>query len=590
MINQILGVTSRIRFVVSLALCLALGLFYGLKKASLGLDFTDEGAYLSWPLRLFFGETLFSSEIVTLIRPFELVSLLILKLHPAITLFEFRILGWSLHLAAFSLLSLCLFQISRSAILSVLTPGIGLFASNPYSVTTPSYNTLGSDFFLIFLALRVLGLAAGTRRKSLLNIAAGGAIFIASLCYPPLLVVALLFLASDIVRYRPKSGLWTKERVSQVLSTLSFVGCCAAFSIYLLTSGAYANWIDRIQLASSFSLSSVQQHPLQFYGNLFGFFFTNNRFYCFYSCATILVVLTSWSAKRSLADGKWKYIPHLFATATVGSIIYVHYSSDFYTPSFFALASMAVTAVYFSTCPKCIKGDSFMLNICILASLLAGLLYSTATFYFAPHYSWCIGSFGLPFCFSVSLVQLISVKRLRIAYLNTYAPILIMGAVLALSTHYYRYVYRDSAPQLLGATFTVPKLRHIKSTTERVRCVEELYGYMKPRVQYGEPLLAYDECPMLYFLLDAKPAYGLTWARRHGISASALRQLNNELKSKPLPRYAIRAMVDLSAGDWSKATKVNYEDYQLNSTVLANYTLEKSIYPFEIWRLKTSIK
>jgi len=34
-----------------------------------------------------------------------------------------------------------------------------------------------------------------------------------------------------------------------------------------------------------------------------------------------------------------------------------------------------------------------------------------------------------------------------------------------------------------------------------------------------------------------------------------LRQLNNELKSKPLPRYAIRAMVDLSAGDWSKATK-----------------------------------
>ena len=67
---------------------------------------------------------------------------------------------------------------------------------------------------------------------------------------------------------------------------------------------------------------------------------------------------------------------------------------------------------------------------------------------------------------------------------------------------------------------------------------------------------------------------------------AALRRLNQEFESRPLPRYAIRTLVDPSDAVWSTAKRINYDNYPLNQTVMANYELEQTIFPFEIWRLK----
>jgi hypothetical protein len=91
---------------------------------------------------------------------------------------------------------------------------------------------------------------------------------------------------------------------------------------------------------------------------------------------------------------------------------------------------------------------------------------------------------------------------------------------------------------------------------------------------------------MLYYLFDAMPAYGLTWATRHSLSPATLLQLNRELNAKPLPKYAIRTLVDVSNPVWGIAPRTSYDHYPLNETVVANYELERTIFPFEIWRLK----
>jgi hypothetical protein len=106
----------------------------------------------------------------------------------------------------------------------------------------------------------------------------------------------------------------------------------------------------------------------------------------------------------------------------------------------------------------------------------------------------------------------------------------------------------------------------------------ELFAYLRPKLTRGERPLAYDHCPMLYYLFDAMPGYGLTWA--YTARPATLRQLNAELNAKPLPRYAIRALVDVSHPVWRTAPRVSYADYPLNETVDTDYTLDRTIFPF----------
>ena len=80
------------------------------------------------------------------------------------TLYEFRLAGWCLHLLAFGVLSGYLFRLSAAAGQSLLIASIPFFACTIYGNTSPSYNTLSCDCLLLALSLRGLSALVGLAR------------------------------------------------------------------------------------------------------------------------------------------------------------------------------------------------------------------------------------------------------------------------------------------------------------------------------------------------------------------------------------------------------------------------------------------
>ena len=264
------------------------------------------------------------------------------------------------------------------------------------------------------------------------------------------------------------------------------------------------------------------------------------------------------------------------------------YESEF-LPISLALGCMLLIGIFQSGLIEPVVSIAPETRFLILMSGLGACCFTCLTYYFFPYRSWISGILGLPFSFSVGLTLLMVIRPKKpIAF-----QLLMMGSLFlacaGAAAEHYRNIYRDVIPVGLNTHFHVPKLNHIKSTEERVHAIDALYDYLKPKLTRGEPLVVYDNCPMLYYLLDAKPGYGLTWATRFAHGLASLQQLDLEFRAKPLPRYAIRALVNVSYPVWSSAPKISYDDYPLNETVMANYELERTIFPFEIWRLKPVI-
>jgi hypothetical protein len=221
---------------------------------------------------------------------------------------------------------------------------------------------------------------------------------------------------------------------------------------------------------------------------------------------------------------------------------------------------------------------------------IASALCATASFYFSPYRSWVSGILGLPFAFGVGLTLLLRPQPYRsTALLRVITTAALVLAVACVACEHYRFIYRDSPSGHLVATFRAPKFRHIRSTIERTQIIDALYDHLQPKLARGEAFLVFDDCPMLYYLFDARPTYALTWATRWTQNRTSLEELDREFKAKPLPKYAIRTLVDPSHTVWSTAPRTNYDNYPLNETVLANYQLEQTFFPFEVWRLNQDV-
>jgi hypothetical protein len=578
------------RFYLYLIFFLAAFFFYGFYKACLGMDFTDEGAYLAWPLRLLFGEKLFSSEIVTLVRPMELLLIWPLRLHPSMTLFEWRMLGWTGHLTAFFLLSLWLFRAGNPPLQSLLIAAIPCYGDNALAIGTPSYNTISSDSLLIFFVLWTLPGRSGARSGVGLQIVAGFCLFIATVVYPSLIILGPAVLAVGLISYR-----FDKDAAGATVSPLTSLACPIVFfagwlllAIGLYFSGSADLWAKRLPLIlASTPLNAAQSHPLQFYRELFAYLVSFSPLsppYAGLAVATTAGVIV-FQRKGSIASGE--RVSVLFGIVSVAGLLVFYPKEPYYLTSFLTLAGLATSIVYLSISTRLDWSQNSRLQCAVSLGIVATMIYASSTHYFTPWRSWVSGAFGLPFCFSVSLSRLLSPAGERSFFRRFGSAAVLTAAVIVLACANFNNVYRDGCPGRLSAEFSgVPKLAHIKSAPMRVASIERLYVYLKPKLVYGEPLLVYDDCPLLYFILDAKPAYGLAWAVRFNVPPATLLALNREFTSRPLPRFAVRAMIDVSYDDWDGAPAENFQNYPLNDSVMAHYKLDKTIFPFEIWRLK----
>lgn len=568
-------------FLAGLAGLVLLYFGYGLERFSLGVDLTDEGAHVAWPAQLRWGGHPFSSELNTLTRPAEVYLGIIFKLRPATTLYEFRLLGWSLHLLAFAVLALYLFRLSGAPGQSLLVASIPVFACNIFSIASPNYNTLSSDFLLLALCATGLARGAGGKGATGWALASGAALFVATLAHPALGVIGAVVLARELLAGGLVRNLASGRPSPSNLGVLAFVAAWALALGYGLASGALAEWWQRIGLVRANSGTALHESPLKFFLNLAIFPFALDRLAVLRAVAgvgalVVLQVLLSTGRKESAA--RWAGV---LGVVLVGSLI----ATFSYEPQFLQLGLafmglvliVAVSGRFQSLVAVDLAHPRWLMGL----SGLGAVLYAGSTYYFSPVRSWTSGILGLPFVLGVGLVLLFQAgARLRLLASGVLAL-----AVVCVAVDHHRFIWRDADIAELSARSHIPKLRSIRSTPERMQALDAVYDYLQPKLAPGEPLLAYDNCPMFYFLLDARPAYGLAWATRFGLSDDIVQLLNRELNARPLPRYAIRALVDPSYAVWQTAPRADFSNYPLNATVLAHYTLDRTFFPFEIWRL-----
>ncbi len=568
-------------FRLALAGSLILLAAYGWMRFRLGIDLTDEGAHLAWPLRIHLGEAPHAAELLTLVRPIEVHLALLYDLRPGLTLLEFRLAGWAVHLAAFATLATFLFRLGAPPLRSLLTAAVPLFVGHIFGLATPSYNTLSSDGLTI--ALGLLGLVAldpapGYRRA----IGAGIALFVATLAHPGLGLVALLLIGDQVWRGGLAANLGRRTLTPLNAACAVFVACWVAYGGYFWAAGHLARWLGRLAFARS-AVTAGESLPL-FLAHLLAFPFTFNPLAAILAGAVVAASL----AARLLAGrlGAGGHARHAAAFAAVAALVVTFSLDTENLPLGFAMVALVMAAVH-GWSPFAFDGPGRReVHLLLLASVVAALAYAALTNFFTYARSWTSGVQALPFAFATGLTLLLnrSFPGDRVWKLLVSATLAL--AVLGAARNHYRFIYRDGAPRELVAGFTVPKLRGIRSTPERVAALNALYARLRDDLRPGDRLVAFDDCPFLYYLFDARPAYGLAWAARYGQSLATLARLDAEFTAGPLPRYAIRALVDVGTPAWRDAPRTRFEHYPLNETVRAHYELIHTIFPFEIWRLR----
>lgn len=553
---------------------------YGLDRFRFGVDLTDEGAHLVWPLRIYLGERPFAGELMNLVRPVEVYLAGLYRWNPEMSLYQFRLLGWTVHIAAYAMFAVLLFRLSGAPLRSLLLAAVPLFVCHILGLATPSYNNLSADFLLVALASWGLATRPGLGGR-LLGALGGLAMFVATLAHPGLALVAGALIVHEAGRLVLNPGGSGRSLTGPRLGLLVWVAAWLAYGAACWLDGTLEIWRDRMAMSRA---------PLAEHGNAGGFFarlllypFSHSTGIVAGSLLLVVAgaaVVVLWRKKNGKADGGRVVLAtgilmlptFLFAYGTAG------------LPLGFAAAGLLAGGLACAFPREPAEADHENIRSLLLASLLAGMTYASLTYFYTFERSWLSGLLGLPFAFGAGITLITGRKNGRAGWL----PAGLSGAAMLLlfcAFHEHRQtIYRDAGRSRLTAVFTLPKLRPIRSTPERVQVIEALHRSLAPRLRRGEDLLAFDDCPMIYYLFDARPAYGLAWAVRRGQSQATLGRLNDELKAGPLPRYAIRALVDVSETDWASAPRMNYDHYPLNDTVRLHYELTETIFPFEIWR------
>jgi hypothetical protein len=331
---------------------------------------------------------------------------------------------------------------------------------------------------------------------------------------------------------------------------------------------------------------------MEFFVSLFHDLFTKIapfKPYCFFTSCALLATLCTPTALLKIVHRGITLFFFLYSGKVMLSLYQGDdYLSHFFFPTSYCLVGFASAAMYIVASIRGLTTAGPGDCLCILLSLVSTLVYSASTFFFDYYYSWNVGILGLTFAFFFSVNSMFGQKR-EGAFSHAYGALLMALAVVAARYNYYG-VRRDAPVQKLTAEFHVPALRGIRSSPERVQAVEAVYAYMSPRLAADRRLLVYDDCPMLYFVLNADQVYGLGWAMNEYLSPATHELLVREF-TRNLPVYVIRTQAKIKTEDWSGAPREPYSaDYLLDHTVNSLYDVEHVIYPFEILVRKKSLQ
>jgi len=461
----------------------------------------------------------------------------------------------------------------------------------PSTIATPNYKSLSSDGLLLFLCLFYATERWRFSSASLARCGAGAALLIAIVCYPPLILIGLLTALFEVIEFYRARGVSRREVFRYLGTTATALVFGLLLLGYLWRDGGVSRWLDRVSMAGNLSLTSIRGHGAAFYGGLFSDIVTKTTGFRQYVIGAFVLGLGAILAPARVFN-KTRIAVLLIVQVYSIFLIIAHYRGDsyvqhFFFPTAYCLVSLGLAMVFVIDQWRTAEERNDAARFCLFLALAGTMVYCTSTFFFDYYYSWNSGLLGLPFAFS--FITAVNLGRAA-ASLKTW--LIMAGLSLCLLTlvaarYNYEGVRRDAEPARLTARFVIPPLRGIRSSPQRVEAVETLYAYLRPLLMRDNRLLIFDDAPMLYWILNAKPAYGLSWAANGNLSDATRSRLLTEFLEGPPPRYAIRTLASMKDPDWLQAPRNPYPaDYRLNNCVDSLYRVDRVIYPFEILILR----
>lgn len=577
----------------SLSIFLFILLFgFGYYHATKGIDLTDEGMYVSTPMRYSLGDVPFRDEIMNATRPFDVLLSPIFKVFPDLSLLQIRLVGLGLHSVSIVVLFLFLSRFAPPLIVA-MPCAVSFIVSKPYNIFSPSYNSLSSDLSLLALTLWLISLASNNKvRRRIFSSLGGLFCALAILSYSTLIVIVGVPLAVAFI------GLLSFEKKQKLFYTsIPFVKVFAIVSLIVVVAvmkyGLMGDIIDgfRMTVTSQGSISGgLMSRPMAWIRELLQY-----AKYGLMPLGTVGLasfIIIKWDRPSS----KWWLPLSVVVVALFGGLFLVISRVDwmrwFYKFVFSYAVLLALAGLFFNIKDGAERPDEApwknVYNIGIAWSLLLSMAYGvsssgglrnsllgfTPLFVFSVIASHRITEHHI----SISSNKLGNIRKILLSVVILIVPLFFFGVSIEYS---YYNIYREADVSRLTEKFKHPKLKGIHSTPEKVEAVEELLRYLNGRVEPKDYFLAYNYIPMLYFLTHTRPAYGTVWARDDWPILTRKNLLKQMIDNNKIPEYCVRMLV-YPGSDWNVGMSY-VEDSPLDAFVNSHYYLEKIIYPFEIW-------
>ena len=570
-------------------------------RIHLGVDFTDEGAYLSTPLRFALGDVPFRDDSANGLRWSDVFLWPVFEVWPEMTLVQFRALGLAAVLAvAACLVALLGRHVPAPVLMLACIPAV---LGRMY-IWSLGYNQASTSFLTLGCCIWLLGCTRSSRRASLaLGIGGGAAMFIGVASYatlaPALVVPLVVLLATARRRPRPQACWATAAALGTVVLLL------AVAAITLSAKNLTGDWLRSVHLVV------IGQEADKPFGTRFSTVLRQSRhFFPYTALFGGLLALACGLAPRGHS-----LRPRLRAAAAC------------------ALAGGGTLAVLsFAPSPEHWYWGKHFLSLLVISLGLGFLVAAAALWLIRRRYLVRCGR-GWPLVFWGLLAVVLICTGLhcvsstggvsRVTY--SMMPIMALGTAALLWTgrvgnadaaavtgrraHWHAACvaaaiapfaihaalprqarpYRDAPAAELTATFSGGALAGIHSTPSRVRIVNHLLDELANRVKAGEFLLAYDEIPLVYFLTDTRPANEFAFTNKLLSVERRARAVAAVQRKGRAPRYCVRCVIHTSQLGWPVVRNTipyspdpGFDPY--HAFVDANYTPVATVWPFQIWK------
>lgn len=574
---------------------------FGFFRLRYGFSFSDEGLFLSTPLRYCLGDVPFRDEVLDSLKGFHIMmSPLLCRLPVVGTVILFREIAFTFHFLCVGALLFSLRKFLNPMMLAMLFV-IGTL-SNIFNYWTPSYHTLAFDFICAAAFFLVMGTGARSPGKSILpGVAAGVAISLAWVCEIPMLPliavpVLIAFTAHAHIHkgMRAARGLDTRRKIAvgaqygdERDDSFWRVASACCISMFMVSVVVLLCVIRAVQTSGLFPdiafslemLSTVKQYGGGAWERVAGFF-RDLRIPMQWAFFNAVCWLLIFGLMRRWSSGGKKLIYMICALSII--LIYVLFPfilfikrNDIYFISdwFEGLCVVCLVIAPAAMSSRKISWKSREKIVCLLLFSVGALLFLILGV--ATAGGLLVGAvLGLPFLLlSAVLCISHSFSGIKAPDTGRKTSALLCGCVCASLFVCNLFSFYDEVwVWRYDAWYETDRLRGIAHKASLVHDTDALVKYLRPRIGKGEALLAFYDITMLHFLTETRSALSTGCPNMNWPDETRERFVEIMIQRRRTPQYAV---LYGPAGD-----------EPLFNFVRKNYRLDARIGSYFVWKLR----